>query len=108
MARRQTLGAPALDLEDVLAAVVGSGVELLAQAGELGLTLEEVELGLGDDGLRVPGLEGGHDCVILLVRIHRAGVGIIVILDRGVGVESSLCDIISEERPDLEAGDLLC
>lgn len=67
MARWQTLSSPAFDLEDVFSAVVGSGIKLLSQAGELGLALEEIQLGLRNHRLRVPALEGGHDCVVLLV-----------------------------------------
>lgn len=107
VARWQTLSAIALDLEDVLAAVVGSGIDLLTQAGELGLALEEVQLGLGNNRLRVPALEGGHDCVVLLIRVHGAG-GVVVVLNRGVGIESSLCDIISGVMTKKGWNGLLC
>lgn len=96
MTGRETLCAPALNFEDALATVVSSGVELLAQASELSLALESVQLRLRDNRLRIPVLEGGHDCVILLVRVHRAGIGVIIVLDRGVGIESGLCCIVRD------------
>lgn len=101
VARRQTLSAPALYLEDAFATMVGGGVELLAQTSELRLAFESVELGLRNDGLRIPVLKGGHDCIILLVRVHRASVRVIVVLDRGIGIESGLCDIIREKSWNL-------
>lgn len=100
MARRKTLSAPTLDFEDALATVISGGVELLTQASELSLALERVQLGLGNDGLRIPVLEGGHDCVILFIRVHRAGIWVVVVLDRGVGIESGLCRIISGQCVD--------
>lgn len=95
MSRRKTLGAPTLDFEDALATVVSGGIELLTQASELSLALECVQLGLRNDGLRIPVLKGRHDCIILFVRVHRAGVRVIVVLDRSIGIESGLCKIIS-------------
>lgn len=74
--------------------MVRSGVELLAKASELSFALKSIQLGLRHDWLRVPVLESRHDGIILLVRVYGAGIRVIIVLNWGVGIESSLCSIV--------------
>lgn len=88
--RWQALSPVATDFEDVLATIVGGGCQLLLQPVDLILAPDGVEYRLGHDRLWVPFGESGHDSRRLLVTVNRASVGVVIFLDRGVGIESSL------------------
>lgn len=88
--RWQALSPVATDFEDVLAPIVGSGCQLLLQSIDLILAPNGVEYRLGHDRLWVPFGKSGHDGRRLFITVDRPSVGIVVFLDRGVGVESSL------------------
>lgn len=90
MTRRQALSPVATDFEDVLAPTVGGGCQLLLQPVDLILAPNGVEHRLGHNRLWVPFGESGHDSRRLFVTVDRASVGVVVFLDRCVGVESSL------------------
>lgn len=89
---RQALRAVAVDFEDVFATIVGGGVKLLSQPGDLNLALEEIELRLGYHRLQIasPVLESTHDTVVLFVRVDWARVRFVVVFDGSVGIQSSL------------------
>lgn len=90
MTRRQALSSVATDFEDVLAPTVGGGCQLLLQPVDLILAPNGVEHRLGHDRLWIPFGKSGHDSSRFFVAVDRASVGVVVFLDRGVRVESSL------------------
>lgn len=90
VARWQALSPVATDFEDVLAPIVGGGCQLLLQPVDLVLAPDGIEYRLRHDRLWVPFGEGGHDSRRLFVTVDGAGIGVVVFLDGGVGIESSL------------------
>lgn len=90
VARWQALRPVATDFEDVLAPIVRGGCQLLLQPVDLIFAPDGIEHRLRHNRLWTPFGESGHDSRCLFVAVDRASVGVVVFLDRGVGVESSL------------------
>lgn len=90
MSRRKALCAISVHLEDVLSALVGGVIELLAQPLALVLALYGFEDRLRHNGLWVPLGERIHDGCRLLVRIDGSCIGVII-LHGSIGIESRLC-----------------
>lgn len=80
----------ATDFENVLAPIVRGGCQLLLQPVDLVFTPDGIEHRLGHNRLWVPFGESGHDGRRLFITVDRASIGVVVFLDRGVGIESSL------------------
>lgn len=59
---------------------------------QLVLASNGIEDGLGDQGLRVPVSQSIHYSAGFLVRVHRAVVGIILILKRCICIQCGFCN----------------
>lgn len=104
----QALRPVATDFEDVLASIIGGSRQLLLQPIDLILAPNGVEHRLGHNRLWVPFGESGHDSRRLFVTVDRASIGVVVFLNRGVGVESSLWRRLSASTLLEQRTDLLC
>lgn len=108
MSRWQALRPVATDFEDVLAPVVRGGCQLLLQPIDLVFPPNGIEHRLWHNRLWIPLCESGHYSRCLFITVDRASVGVVIFLDRGVGVESSLWRWLSVLGLVGERVNLLC
>ncbi len=83
------------NLEDVVSATIRCCLKLLMQASKLIGSLQRSENGRRHDRLRVPSSQSTHDRSCLFIRIHRSGIGFVVVLEGRIGIKCSLCRVVS-------------